>query len=211
MNSASHVASPKAELRRAMGAVRRRLSETERREYSRRIMSACLELPGFSTADVVCSYVNFREEVQTVELLATLLREGRRIAVPVHLHGVRQPLLFAEISSLDELVPNHFGIPQPHGAAARFLPTAAIPLFLVPGLAFDPAGGRLGYGLGFYDRAFADAASGVLKVGLAFELQVVASVPSDLHDVRMDFVVTEERVIPVAATGSGNTDKEVVT
>ena len=83
------------------------------------------------------------------------------------------------------------------------MPTAAIPLFLVPGLAFDPAGGRLGYGLGFYDRAFAVADPGALKVGLAFELQIIESIPADPHDVPMDFVVTEDRVIR-AAGGDGS-------
>ena len=102
-----------------------------------------------------------------------------------------------------EMVPNHFGILQPPRAAARLVPTAAIPLFLVPGLAFDPAGRRLGYGLGCYDRAFADAAPGALKVGLAFELQILESVPADPHDVPMDFVVTEDRVIHAAA-GAGS-------
>lgn len=172
---------------------------SERRERSRRIVAFCREIAGFSSAEVVCSYVSFREEVETVEFIAALLQEGRRVAVPVHLHGTAQSLIFAEIHALSELVRNHFGILQPPRAAARMLPTAAIPLFLVPGLAFDPAGRRLGYGLGFYDRAFADAAPGALKVGLAFELQVLESVPADPHDVPMDLVVTEDRVIRAAA------------
>ena len=149
------------------------------------------------------SYVDFRGEVETTELVAALLREGRRVAVPVHPRGASEPLGFAEIRSLSELVPNRFGILEPPLEAALLVPTMAIPLFLVPGLAFDPAGRRLGYGLGCYDRAFADAAPGALKVGLAFELQMLESVPADLHDVPMDFVVTEDRVIRTAA-GAGS-------
>jgi len=173
----------------------------ERQERSRRIVAFCRDIAGFSSAEVVCSYVNFREEVETTGFIAALLQEGRRVAVPVHLHGSAQPLVFAEIFALSEMVRNHFGILQPPLDSARLLPTAAIPLFLVPGLAFDPAGRRLGYGLGCYDRAFA-AAPGALKVGLAFELQMLESVPADPHDVPMDFVVTEERVIHAAA-GAG--------
>jgi 5-formyltetrahydrofolate cyclo-ligase len=118
------------------------------------------------------------------------------------MHGTPRPLIFAEIGSRAELVPNHFGIPQPPEAAARFIPTESIPLFLVPGLGFDASGGRLGYGLGFYDRAFASAAPGALKVGLAFEAQLLERVPTGPHDVPMDIVVTEDRVIP-AAPGAG--------
>lgn len=193
----------KAGVRRALSGARRGLPAPERRQRSRLIIARCRSLPGFSSAEVVCTYVNFRDEVETAELIDALLLEGRRVVVPIHQHGVSQPLLFAEIRSLSDMVPNHFGILQPPREAARLVPTAAIPLFLVPGLAFDPAGGRLGYGLGFYDRAFADAASGALKVGLAFELQILESVPADPHDVPMDFVVTEDRVIH-AAHGAGS-------
>jgi len=198
MDGATHRNRAKVDVRRTLAEARRSLTETDRRERSRRIAALCRNIDGFSSANLVCSYVNFREEVETSELIAALLHEGRRVAVPVHLHGPSQPLIFAEIHALAELVPNHFGIPQPPREAARFLPTAAIPLFLVPGLAFDAAGRRLGYGLGFYDRAFADAAPGALKVGLAFEVQILESVPADPHDVPMDFVVTEDRVIPAA-------------
>lgn len=203
MASSLHRSQSKTEVRRALAEARGNLAVSERRDRSRRIAAACRAIAGFSSAGVVCSYVDFRDEVETSEFIAELLREGRRIAVPIQLHGTAQPLLFAEIDSLAELVRNRFGILEPPRAAARLVPTAAIPVFLVPGLAFDPAGHRLGYGLGCYDRAFADAAPGALKVGLAFELQILESVPADSHDVPMDFVVTEDRVIRAAA-GAGS-------
>jgi 5-formyltetrahydrofolate cyclo-ligase len=203
MDSTPPAIPDKATLRRTLSEARRSLVPEERKVRSSRIAAAIKGLPAFKHAGIVCSYVSFREEVETGELLGELLAAGRRVAVPVHLHGAQQPLIFAEIRSTEELVPNHFGIPQPPGDTARYLPTASIPLFLVPGLAFDAAGRRLGYGLGFYDRAFAAAAPGALKVGLAFELQVIERVPADSHDVLLDLVVTEERVIP-AARGAGD-------
>ena len=198
MDSAS-LQQSKAALRRSLSQARRGLTPQQRREASRSIAALCRGLDGFGGAEVVCSYVNFREEVETTELIAALLREGRRVVVPLQPHDPADGLLFAEIRTLSELTPNHFGILQPPLAAARLVPSAAIPLFLVPGLAFDPAGRRLGYGLRFYDRAFAETAPGTLKVGLAFEPQVLESVPADPHDVSMDFVVTENRVIRAAA------------
>jgi 5-formyltetrahydrofolate cyclo-ligase len=203
MESTFHRRQTKSEVRRALAEVRAGLGASVRRERSRRIAAFCRGLAGFSSAEIVCSYVDFRDEVETTELLAELLQEGRRVAVPVQLRGAARPLLFVEIRSLAELERSHFGILQPPVAADRLVPTATIPLFLVPGLAFDPAGRRLGYGLGCYDRAFADAAPGALKVGLAFEVQILERVPADPHDVPMDFVVTEDRVIPAAA-GAGS-------
>lgn len=189
----------KRDLRRRLSDARRAIAPADRAARSARIAEACGGLPGFASTPVVCAYVNFREEVETVGLIDALLAAGRRVAVPVHLHGGPRPLNFAEIRSRAELVPNHFGIPQPPERAARFLPTEAIAFFLVPGLAFDARGGRLGYGLGFYDRAFAAAHPAALKVGLAFEAQILERVPTGPHDVPMDFVVTEDRVIPAAA------------
>lgn len=196
MGNPSATPATKAEFRRSMIEARRRLPPADRRERSRRITAACARLPAFDAAEILCTYVDFREEVETRSFISDLLAAGRRVAVPVHLHGSPRPLVFAEIGSLAELVPNHLGILQPPHETARFLPTTAIPVFFVPGVAFDLAGRRLGYGLGFYDRAFAAAATGALKVGLAFETQVLERLPSDPHDIPMDLVVTEDRVLP---------------
>ncbi len=203
MDGILHQQLTKAGVRRTLAEARRSLSASERLERSRRIAGLCREISGFASAEVVCSYINFREEVETTDFIAALLQEGRRVVVPVHLHDNPHALQFAEINTLADMVRSHFGILQPPFEAARLVPTAAISLFLVPGLAFDLAGRRLGYGLGCYDRAFADAAPGALKIGLAFELQIVESVPADPHDVLMDFVVTEDRVIQAAA-GAGS-------
>ena len=192
----------KGALRRRLSEARRALSPADRAVRSERIARACRSLPAFAAADLVCAYVSFREEVETGGLIDSLLADGRRVAVPVHLHGAPRPLVFAEIGSRAELVPSHFGIPQPPEATARFVPTGDVSLFLVPGLGFDARGGRLGYGLGFYDRAFASAAPGALKVGLAFEAQLLERVPTGPHDVPMDFVVTEDRVLPATAGGA---------
>jgi 5-formyltetrahydrofolate cyclo-ligase len=188
-------AATKAGVRRALLASRRGLSPEERAEKSRRICAACRELPAFRDASIICSYVNFRDEVETGELVRSLLDAGRRVAVPAHFHGVDLPLVFSELRSWSELAPNHFGIPQPPRDKLRILPVAAISLFLVPGAGFDLSRRRLGYGLGFYDRVLPNASPGVLKVGLAFEAQVIERVPTDEHDVPMDLIVTEQRLI----------------
>lgn len=208
MEARSFHALPKRELRRRLLEARAALSPADRAGRSARIAAACARLPGFAEAPIVCTYVSYRDEVETLGLIDALLAAGRRVAVPVNVPGRFLPDTFAEIRSRAELAPDRFGIPQPAPASARFVPTATIPLFLVPGVAFDLSGRRLGYGLGFYDRAFAAAAPGARKVGLAFELQLLDALPADPHDVPMDAVVTEDRVLPAAAR-AGAPDKEV--
>jgi 5-formyltetrahydrofolate cyclo-ligase len=193
----------KAEVRRAALAARRAIPAEERREKSRRIARACRTLPAFASAPIICTFVSYRDEVETGDFIRELLAEGRRVAVPAHLHGEGHPMVFAELRSWSDLVPNHFGILQPPHAGLRIVPTASIPLFLVPGAAFDPAGRRVGYGLGFYDRALAEAAPGTVAAGLAFEVQVLERVPADPHDLPMTVVVTEDRLITPPPSGEG--------
>ena len=101
-------------------------------------------------------------------------------------HAVRGP---------DELTPGPFGIAEPRPSCPTVAP-AALDVILVPGVAFDRAGGRLGYGGGFYDR-FLAACTGP-RLGLAFALQLVACVPREAHDLPLAVLVTEAEVIRVA-------------
>ena len=192
----------RAEFRRAMLARRAALTPDARRERSRRIRARVEGLPGFADYPLLCCYVGFRDEVETAELILALLAAGRRVVVPTHLHRTGRPLVFARIDSWSDLEPGHFGVLQPPAERLRAVPTGEIPLFLVPGVAFDPAGNRLGFGLGFYDRSLADAAPGAIKVGLAFEEQVVDRLDAAPHDIPMDLVITEDRTITPPRGGS---------
>lgn len=190
----------KARMRRLLIEERRSLSPESRRQKSQRIWQRCRSLPSFPGSHVLCCYIGCGEEVETARELRTLLREGRRVAVPT-LRAKGGSPSFAKIRSWEELSPNSLGILEPSSEALRIIPTAEIPLFFVPGIGFDERGRRLGYGLGFYDRALARASRDAVLVGLAFDLQVVESVPVVEHDHPMDIVITEQRVIapsPVA-------------
>lgn len=188
----------KTELRRRSLAARRSLGDQARREGSLRVRATLETWAPFAEAEIVCTYVSYRDEVETLGLIRDLLARGRRVAVPAHFLGTGGPMCFAEVRDWSELSPNRFGILQPAREGARVLPTDSIPLFLVPGLAFDRAGRRLGYGLGFYDRALAGADAEAVKVGLAFTIQILDHVPTVAHDVPMDLVATEGRMITAA-------------
>jgi len=174
---------------------RRLLSESDRVRKSRSIWDRCRAFPFFDSLSLVCSYVGFGEEVRTAEGIRALLDDGCRIAVPTQRSGPA----FAEIRSWEDLSPNTLGILEPRGETMRILPTEDIPLFIVPGVGFDAAGGRLGYGLGFYDRALENSSPGAIRIGLAFDLQIVGSIPVEEHDCPMDMIVTEHRVIETSA------------
>lgn len=112
------------------------------------------------------------------------------MVVPVMDEG-EQGLLLAEIQSSGvPMVPNRFGILEPPRGTFKSILPESIDLFLLPGLAFDRRGGRLGYGRGHYDRLLEGLPSHIKKAGLAFEFQIVSHIPQMPGDVLMDYVVT---------------------
>jgi 5-formyltetrahydrofolate cyclo-ligase len=113
----------------------------------------------------------------------------REVVLP-RVEGDRMTMFVA--GSRDELVPGAFGILEPPGSAVSVDPPA-FDVILVPGLAFDRSGGRLGRGRGYYDK-FLTGASG-LKVGVCFDEQIVETIPREIHDIAMDALVTPSGVI----------------
>ena len=155
-----------------------------------------LEAIALAPGCVVSGYWPFRDEFDPRPLMAALLARGHVCALPV-VAGRGKPLAFRVWRPGDELVEGTFGISAPGDDAAAATPRVLI----VPLLAFDSRGYRLGYGGGYYDRTL-----GVLRaegrvecaVGLGFEAQRVDAVPGGASDERLDWVVTERRALEVA-------------
>ena len=165
------------------------LSPELARAASAAIQAAVLAMPGFRLARTVACYMAAPGEVQTAAILGRCRESGKQVVVPSWSRRAGG-YVFARIGKKSVLRPGPLGILQP-GRAAGTEP-ATIDLAIVPGLAFDTAGNRLGHGGGHYDRLLARAcARGAYKTGLAFDCQVVGAVPAGRTDVRMDAVVTE--------------------
>lgn len=189
------IADAKAVLRRAALARRDALAPAEREERSRRIQDRLVALEEYRRARVVCLYAGIRSEVATLPVVARALEEGRRVSLPA-CHGDTLRLVY--VTALDELVSaGRFGLLEPRPdlveATERRCPADAVDLFVVPGVAFDAEGGRIGYGRGYYDRLLAGARLDAARIGLAFETQMVERVPATPHDVPVHRVLTEAR------------------
>ena len=152
-------------------------------------MQAAVAIPDGA---VVSGYWPMRSEVDPRPALAALHARGHPLCLPVVV-GAGQPLRFRAWRPGDALVAGGFGTQVPDAGRAERVPR----LLLVPLLAFDRAGYRLGYGGGFYDRTLRALRQGgdVLAVGLAFAAQEVAAVPHDATDARLDWIVTETAAI----------------
>ena len=189
-----HPAAAKAALRREILTRRDALDLPTRARLSAAAIERAQALDAFRRARVVLGYASFGSELDTRLLLQQVLAGGRTLVLPRVDREARR-LGLHEVRDLDaELRPGTWGIPEPVPARCRLVAPAEIDFVLVPGLVFDPEGGRIGYGAGYYDRLLGAWPEPLPPlVAAAFELQVVPAVPVLATDRRVDLVVTESR------------------
>lgn len=179
----------KKALRQEILAARNALSGQERSAKSRAIAALLAGLPEYRSAGTVLFFASFRSEVETHDMVRRALTEGKRVVLP---KVAGQELALFEIRDFDsDVKPGAWGIPEP--ASVHEAAREQVDLIFVPGAAFDAFGNRLGYGAGFYDKLLAGFPGSIVAV--AFELQIVPQVPSDPHDVPMQKIVTEKRIL----------------
>jgi 5-formyltetrahydrofolate cyclo-ligase len=194
--------SDKSQLRHHMRERRLALPLETAREAAERAARVLLALPAILAARVVALYAAFRGELSTEPVARALRGRGVTVCYP----RVARPdrlLAFVEVPDESLLVVNRLGIPEPPERLPIVAPSV-IDVIVVPGLAFDPLGGRLGWGGAYYDTTLA-AAQRALRVGYAFELQIVPRVPVSGSDARVDVLVTEEGARPTCARPSATT------
>ena len=183
----------KERLRKRVLAVRMGLDRGRAKVSGQAILDRVLGLEAYRRAKLVHTYVSSKEnEVDTRALIGTCLAQGKRVAVPVVMPGTKT-LAHALINGLDQLVVGPWGLAQPDPAAAVWLPAEArIDLVVVPGLAFDRRGQRIGWGGGYYDRFLAQVQT--VKIGLCYDELVLDCIPGEPHDVPVDLVVAETAI-----------------
>lgn len=174
-----------------MLARRRAMSPAEVQAASQQAQQRLLDLPQYRQARSLALYAPIHGEVTTEQLCTQALIDGKAILFPAVCH---HELRFRQVASVAELVPGAFGIREPRRDMAQWEP-AAIDLIIVPGVAFDCQGRRVGYGKGYYDRALHELEGSGRLIGLCYDFQLVAEIIEVQHDVRLDLVVTEHRVL----------------
>lgn len=182
-------------------ALRRRdaLSPEEIAERSRRIAERVMSLPEWRDANVVLGYYSFKSEVRTPELLQAALAEGKHLVLPrVNTERHELDLFYVPALNAPYIAPGTWNIPEPVPGRCEPASIEDVDLVLVPGVAFDLSGGRIGYGGGFYDRLLKRLRSDQVAIALAFEVQIVDRVPVAWFDQKVPIIVTEHRIIRAA-------------
>jgi 5-formyltetrahydrofolate cyclo-ligase len=178
----------KALLRKKVSKRRRNLSERSRQAKSARIFRKIARLACFRSARHVACYYGIAPEVETRSFLEKLIRI-KKVYLP-QIGPQKKTMVLRRIRSLEEdLQRGAYDIMEPH-ATCPIRAADRIDLIIVPGVAFDREGGRLGRGAGYYDKLFHRAGK-AMKIGVCFREQLVRKVPMRAHDIRMDRVTTD--------------------
>lgn len=183
----------KQTLRDQLIETRRSISHKEKTKANRAITTSVLAHPEVVDAKTVCVYISLLEEVDTGRLIDALLKSGKSVIVP---KVAGDTLMLLPIESRSDLRPGAFGILEP--VTSFFIHVAEIDVFLVPGVAFDLSGNRLGRGKGYYDKMLAKVHAPI--IGLAYACQVVAQVPTTSYDVSVTDIITEKETYAIQKT-----------
>ena len=182
----------KAMLRRHMMAIRNSIEKSQRQEYSNAIMERLFASDEYRRADSLFFFCGYSSEVETLRMIERAIKEGKRVGAPRVLS--KSDMAFFEVSDTQKLVRSDMGILEPLSDGEKL---KRADIVLLPGLAFDIKGGRLGYGRGYYDRYLKamPEENAPIKAALAFECQIVDEVPMTEDDERADIIFTEKRKI----------------
>lgn len=181
-----------------MLALRNSKPNSELDSLSSEINANLLELAAVRNSRTISTYLHTGSEVRTKEIVEWALSNGKRIIVPIT-DRVNKRLSFSELKApAHELEKGAYGILEPKPEFRRPVRLEEADVVLVPGVAWDRRGYRIGYGAGYYDRSLNAMQTRVMKVGLAYEFQLVPSVPRSRYDRRVDQIATERRIIDTA-------------
>ncbi len=172
------------------------------KDDSAKIAEKFLSLPEVKKANSILLYYPHKNEVDTTFIIEKLLNEGKEIILPkvvgFHIHPVK-------ISDITSLKSGYAGIKEPEG---REYPLDKVEIIVIPAIAFDIRGHRLGYGKGYYDRLLSKV--NALKIGLAYDFQVLEKLPSEPHDIPVDLVITPTKIIRATTEFTEKQKKEEV-
>ena len=182
----------KSSLRSNYLTARRRIDPATKAALDARIRGRLEGFEIYVGAELVLAYVSYGNEVDTRFVIESALASGKRVAVP-RVSPHKHKMDFFEISGMGDLAEGFKGILEPKRGLLSPLGTEDLlgSVCLVPGLVFDSAGHRIGYGGGYYDR-FLPLIPDTYKIGVCFPFQMITSIPAEEHDIKMDEIITSQ-------------------
>jgi 5-formyltetrahydrofolate cyclo-ligase len=148
----------------------------------------------FKKANSILFYASFRSEVDTIPCILHALRLNKNVVLP-RIEKIKRELRLFRINNASELESGYMGIKEPKINKTKEKKLGNIDLVIIPGAGFDVRGNRLGYGAGYYDRLLSKSKKRIMTIALAFEEQIGEEIPAEPHDIKVDMIITDKRLI----------------
>jgi len=162
------------------------------KEKSAVIIQKLLSLEEIQRAQIIFFYISFKGEVYTHDLIKSLI-QSKVVVVPIVTDTQKKTLLLSQLQNWSYVSPGSYGILEPRGEYIKEVPFGDIDVAVVPGVLFDKKCHRIGYGGGYFDRLLKRLTA--IKIGLAFDTQIIEAIPQEKHDVPLDKIITDKRII----------------
>ncbi|MGA8240634.1 MAG: 5-formyltetrahydrofolate cyclo-ligase [Desulfobacterales bacterium] len=185
----------KADIRREIAATIGRLSVDELAEKTSLIQNRLFDFANFLEAKIALLYIENPNEVKSAEIIRRTFDQNKIVVLPLVKTDTKKFKLFKIDDFAKDLKPGQNGILQPDPGRCRTVPIDCIDIAIIPGVAFDEKGGRIGSGDGFYDRLIPHLPVTTRKVALALDYQIIPQAPIESHDKHVDIIITDKRII----------------
>lgn len=182
----------KSQIRKKLLAKRQSLPQKQTELSNKKITRKLRKTTEFKRAKIVLAYHPIHNEIDVTELI---LKTKKTFVLP-RICAKSNRLHCHKVANINELKTGKFNIKEPstkHPVIAR----NKIDLVLTPGIAFDKKGNRIGYGKGYFDKLFKTLSTDCIKIALAHDFQIIENIPAEKHDQKVDFIVTEKRIIKI--------------
>lgn len=186
----------KKDIRKYIYGVRKKCTDQEIENWSRKITEKVLSHPAFIQAEKIMVYADYNHEVITRYIIEEAWKLKKEVAVP-KVSG--KDMIFYKLTDFSQLEEGYYGIPEPTKGQIADWQDA---LMIMPGVAFDRDNHRVGYGGGFYDR-FLEKHHGLVRLAIAFEFQILEQVPVEPTDILPQIIITEEKLYEVSNSKEG--------
>lgn len=185
----------KDNIRKSMLLMRNSMKNEEVTLKSEKIIETLLKLPIIKTSNNIMIYMSFNNEVDTFRLLKELKKQKKKVIAPL-CNMNNKTITPYEVNDLDkDFVKSKYGFLEPNKEKLNKVNISDIEVIIVPGVAFDVKGNRIGFGAGFYDRFLNNKKNDTVTISLAYDYQIVDLIPNDKFDIPIDFIITEKRII----------------
>jgi len=189
------IGAAKIQIREDIAEIISALAEGDIAKKVRAIEDRLFEFANFLEAKIVLLYVGGDDEVQTRNIIKRAYRYNKIVVLPAFDPKTFEMELMKVDKFAQELKPGPRGVLEPNAGRCKIVPIDRIDIAIIPGIAFDEKGGRIGTGRGYYDRLIPNLAVTTRKVALTLEEQIIPQVPMESHDKHVDIIITDKRII----------------